>query len=89
VFDGSGFTDIPAVPVTGPVDPVGAGDATVSAIAATLAAGGTLKEAGEMGNLAAAVTVRKLRETGTATSEEIIDVARLLTGKQAFHDDKP
>ena len=72
LFDGNGFTDIPAVPVTGPIDPVGAGDATVSAIAATLAAGGTLAEAGEMGCLAAAVTVKKIRETGTATPEEIV-----------------
>jgi rfaE bifunctional protein kinase chain/domain len=72
VFDGNGFTDIPAVPVTGPIDTVGAGDATVSAIAASLAAGGTLREAGEMGNLAAAVTVKKIKETGTATAEEIV-----------------
>ena len=72
VFDGTGFTDIPAVPVTGPIDPVGAGDATVAAITASLAAGGTLEEAGEMGSLAGAVTVKKIRETGTATPEEII-----------------
>jgi rfaE bifunctional protein kinase chain/domain len=76
VFDGKGFTDAPAVPVTGPVDTVGAGDATVSAIAATIAAGGTLAEAAEMGNLAAAVTVRKMRETGTATRGEILSLAR-------------
>ena len=72
VFDGNGFTDIPAVPLTGPIDPVGAGDATVAAIAASLAAGGTLEEAGEMGNLAAAVTVKKIKETGTATPGEIV-----------------
>jgi rfaE bifunctional protein kinase chain/domain len=77
VFDGTGFIDIPAVPVSGPLDPVGAGDATVSAVAASLAAGGNLREAGELGNLAAAVTVRKLRETGTATGEEIVALARL------------
>ena len=72
LFDGEGFTDLPAVRVTGPVDTVGAGDATVAAIGATLAAGGTLPEAGGMGNLAAAVTVKKLRETGTASREEIL-----------------
>lgn len=81
VFDGNGFSDIPAIPVTGPIDPVGAGDATVSAIAASLAAGGTLEEAGEMGNLAAAVTVKKIRETGTATAEEILTLG--------FRYDKP
>jgi bifunctional ADP-heptose synthase (sugar kinase/adenylyltransferase) len=76
LFDGSGFADLPAIPLTGPIDPVGAGDATVSAIAAALAAGGTLEEAGELGNLAGAVTVKKLRETGTATPEELLSVAR-------------
>jgi len=89
VFDGNGFADIPAVPLSGPIDPVGAGDTAVSAVAAALAAGGTLEEAGEMGNLAAAVTVKKLRETGTATGAEILDVARLMTGEHAIHDDKP
>ena len=76
LFDGNGFTDIPAIPLSGPIDPVGAGDATVSAIAATLASGGTLEEAGEMGNLAGAVTVKKVRETGTATPGELLAVAR-------------
>ena len=81
VFDGTGYADIPAVPVTGPIDPVGAGDATVSAIAASLAAGATPGEAGEMGNMAAAVTVRKIKETGTATAGEILTLA--------LHHDKP
>jgi rfaE bifunctional protein kinase chain/domain len=72
VFDGTGYSDIPAVVLKGPIDPVGAGDATVAAIVASLAAGGTLEEAGEMGNLAGGVTVRKIKETGTATPEEIV-----------------
>jgi rfaE bifunctional protein kinase chain/domain len=81
VFDGSKDIDIPAVPLKGPIDPVGAGDATVSAIAVSLAAGGTLEEAGQMGNLAAAVTVQKMKETGTATGEEIVTLG--------FHYDTP
>ncbi|HEX7573784.1 MAG TPA: PfkB family carbohydrate kinase, partial [Bacteroidota bacterium] len=81
VFDGTGYSDIPAVPLKGPIDPVGAGDATVSAITTSLAAGGTLEEAGEMGNLAAAVTVLKIRETGTATAREIVTLG--------LHYDKP
>ena len=72
VFDGKGYSDIPAAVLKGPIDPVGAGDATVAAIAASLAAGGTLEEAGEIGNLAGGVTVKKMRETGTATPEEIV-----------------
>ena len=76
LFDGNRFADIPALPLTGPVDTVGAGDTAVSAIAACLAAGGTPLEAGELANLAAAVTVQKLKETGAATPEEILRAAR-------------
>jgi bifunctional ADP-heptose synthase (sugar kinase/adenylyltransferase) len=76
VFDGTLYTDIPAVPLTGPIDTVGAGDATVAAIAASLAAGGTLVESGEIGNLAGGVTATKVRETGTATRGEILAMAR-------------
>ncbi|HUI11332.1 MAG TPA: PfkB family carbohydrate kinase [Bacteroidota bacterium] len=77
VFDGERDATLPAVPLTGPIDTVGAGDTTVAAIAASLAARASLCEAAEMGNLAAAVTVKKLRETGTATGEEIMGLSRL------------
>jgi rfaE bifunctional protein kinase chain/domain len=73
--DGRSEYDLPALRVEGPTDPVGAGDATVSAIAAALAAGATHVEAGELGNMAAAVTVTKLRQTGTATPAEILGAA--------------
>ncbi len=76
LYDGKDFTDIPALVSGGPVDTVGAGDATVAAIAAALASGGTLAEAAALGCYAASVTVRKLKETGTATGPEILDVAR-------------
>jgi len=73
--EGPKVTGIPAVPISGPTDPVGAGDTTVAAIALGLAAGATPQEAGELAALAAAVTVRKLRQTGTATPEEILKLA--------------
>jgi rfaE bifunctional protein kinase chain/domain len=69
--ESGGAVDLPAIPLTGPSDPVGAGDTSVAAIALALAAGATPVEAGELANLAAAVTVRKLKQTGTATAEEI------------------
>jgi rfaE bifunctional protein kinase chain/domain len=72
LYDGKGFRDLPALPLAGPVDPVGAGDATVAAIAAALASGATLAEAGELGNIVACVTVQKLKETGTATPAEVL-----------------
>jgi len=63
---------LPAAPVRPPLDPVGAGDAFVAALAAALAAGATPWEAGTLANLAAAVTVEKLNQTGTASPEEIL-----------------
>ncbi len=62
-----------AAPVRGPLDIVGAGDAFFAALAASLAAGCTAWEAGAVANLAAAVTVEKLDQTGTATPEEIVE----------------
>ncbi len=62
---------VPIPPVRPPLDPVGAGDAFIAALAASLAVGATPWEAGAIANLAAAVTVEKLHETGTASPEEI------------------
>lgn len=47
------------------VDTVGAGDAATAAIAAVLGAGGSAAEAAHVANLAASVTVRVLKATGT------------------------
>ena len=69
--DGSAVYDVPGIRLAGEIDSVGAGDTTVAAIACALAAGGTVQEAAEIGNLAAAVTVQKLRQTGTASPKEI------------------
>ena len=74
---------IPVPPIQPPLDPVGAGDTFISALAAALAAGGTPWEAGAMANLAASVTVEKLNETGTASPEEVrarYDLAVSTTG---------
>jgi rfaE bifunctional protein kinase chain/domain len=63
---------IPAGPVTPPLDPVGAGDAFISALAGALSVGAAPREAGYIANLAAAVTVEKLNQTGTASPAEIL-----------------
>ncbi len=55
----------------GPLDTVGAGDTVVAALAAALSAGATPPQALRVANLAAAVTVQKLGQTGTATPAEI------------------
>jgi sugar/nucleoside kinase (ribokinase family) len=75
LHDGRSCTIVPPVHLSGPVDTVGAGDAALSGIASALAAGATLGEAAEMGNFAGAVTAKKLKETGTATPGEILELA--------------
>ncbi len=68
----SGGTEIvPGIQILKQTDPVGAGDTSVSAIAGALAAGATPVEAAVLANFASAVTVRKLRITGTASPDEI------------------
>jgi sugar/nucleoside kinase (ribokinase family) len=65
---------VPAVPVPPPLDTVGAGDTFLSALSAGLAAGASALQAAALANLAAAVSVRKLRITGTASPDEILTV---------------
>ncbi len=70
-FHADGPTHVPAVPVTGPIDIVGAGDATMAGIVTALCAGATAAEAAEIGCLAAVVTIRQIGTTGTASREQI------------------
>jgi rfaE bifunctional protein kinase chain/domain len=77
---------IPTAVVRPPLDPVGAGDTFISALAVSLAAGATPCEAGAMANLAASVTVEKLKITGTASPQEIIDRYTLTEKEQQTHE---
>lgn len=67
-----GETDlVPALPLRGEIDIVGAGDAVSANLAAALAAGASVREALELANAAASVVVHKLGTTGTASLDEI------------------
>jgi len=66
--------DIPGIQIVDHTDPVGAGDTAVAALTAVLASGGDPVTAGKIANIAASITVRKVRMTGTATPQEIIAV---------------
>lgn len=70
-FHEAGPTHVSAVRVAGPIDIVGAGDATMAGIVAALAAGATIPEAAAVGCLAAAVTIQQLGTTGTASRGQI------------------
>ena len=61
-----------ALPVRGPIDIVGAGDAVSANLAAALAAGATLPEALELANAAASVVIHQLGTTGTASVTQIL-----------------
>jgi rfaE bifunctional protein kinase chain/domain len=69
--DSSGLREAPGIQIVERVDPVGAGDTTVSAIAAALGGGADAETAARVANIAASITVRKLQTTGTASPEEI------------------
>jgi len=74
VYDRNGYKEIPGLLILSPVDPVGAGDTMLAGISAALAVGTPAYAAAEFGNLAAAVTVQKLMQTGTASPEEILHI---------------
>jgi bifunctional ADP-heptose synthase (sugar kinase/adenylyltransferase) len=59
------------LPIRGPIDIVGAGDAVTANLAAALAAGATPHEALELANAAASIAIHQLGTTGTASVEQI------------------
>ncbi|MFP3959114.1 MAG: PfkB family carbohydrate kinase [Spirochaetaceae bacterium] len=75
VAEGAETHSLPGVAVPRPVDPVGAGDAMVAAMAAACGGGMSLIDAALLGNLSASVTVRKLYRTGTVTPQELRQAA--------------
>jgi bifunctional ADP-heptose synthase (sugar kinase/adenylyltransferase) len=62
---------VPALPVRGQIDIVGAGDAVTANLAAALAAGASLRESLELANAAASVVIHQLGTTGTAGVAEM------------------
>lgn len=73
VRSAAGQNHVPASPISGPVDPTGAGDSFSAGYAASLAAGATLVEAACVGVLCAAVTAQMLAQTGTASAAAVLD----------------
>ena len=76
LVEGDGAFHIPGIEAPREIDTVGAGDTVAAALAVALAARASLDEAGWFANLAASVTIRKLRQTGTASPDEIRTAAR-------------
>ncbi len=74
--DDSGVNENPGIQLIKKLDTVGAGDTVTSALALCLGGGVKSYEAAGFANFAAAVTVQKLFQTGTATGDEIIAVGQ-------------
>ena len=70
---------VPALPVRGPIDVVGAGDAVTANLAAALAAGADAREAMTLAMAAASLVIHQLGTTGTAS---IAQIAALLGDAQ-------
>jgi len=73
VFHAGGTAHVPACPVEEPIDIVGAGDSTMAGIVAALCSGADVCEAARVGTLAAAVTIRQLGTTGTASRAQMAE----------------
>jgi bifunctional ADP-heptose synthase (sugar kinase/adenylyltransferase) len=74
--------EVPGYPVSGPTDPVGAGDSTSAGIICALACGATAEEAAAFGNLVASITVQQLGTTGTATPDQVRGRLTEVAGRQ-------
>ncbi|MBN2314693.1 MAG: HAD family hydrolase [Sedimentisphaerales bacterium] len=74
--DSEGLHEIPGIQLLKKLDIVGAGDTVTSALALCLGAGVGPAEAAEFANLAAAVTVQKLFQTGTASGPEVLEIGK-------------
>jgi len=64
---GGSTAHVPALPVRGPIDVVGAGDAVTANVTAAWAAGATLAEALELAAAASSIVIHQLGTTGTAS----------------------
>lgn len=65
------WTVVPAVPVTGQIDPTGAGDSATAGAVMALCSGATLPEAALIGNLVASITIQQVGTTGVARPEQL------------------
>ena len=73
------IADIPGVNITGPTDPVGAGDTATAMLAACRAINLDPRSSAIMANLAASITVGKINQTGTADEQEMVSAAGKLS----------
>ncbi len=82
LFTEAGCEHVPAVPVSGEIDIVGAGDSVMAGIVSALCSGAEPGEAALLGNLVASITIQQIGTTGTATPAQVRDRFRCLEDGQ-------
>ena len=80
-----GSYDVPAYPVSGPIDICGAGDSCSAGIACAMVSDAEHQEAAAFGNLIASITIQQIGVTGTATPDQVR--ARWEEVKDLYPDD--
>jgi rfaE bifunctional protein kinase chain/domain len=71
LFTEKGCQHIPAVPIEGEIDIVGAGDSVMAGVVSALASGAEPEEAALLGNIVASITIQQIGTTGTATPAQV------------------
>jgi len=66
-----GCQHIPAVPVEGQIDVVGAGDSVMAGLVSALGSGAEPEEAALLGNIVASITIQQIGTTGTASPAQV------------------
>ena len=79
LFNAEGCEPVPTMPVSGPIDIVGAGDSVMAGVVSALCAGAEAHEAALVGNLVASITIQQLGTTGTASRQQVMDRFREFT----------
>lgn len=72
---GGAVEHVPALPLRGPIDVVGAGDSVTANLTAALAAGAGLREAIELAICASSLVIHQLGTTGTASVAQLRELA--------------
>ncbi len=71
---GGEIAHVPALPLRGPIDVVGAGDSVTANLTVALAAGASLREALELAALASSLVVHQLGTSGAASFAEMAEL---------------
>jgi sugar/nucleoside kinase (ribokinase family) len=68
----AGQTVVAGIPVSGPIDIVGAGDSATAGMVLSLCCDASLPQAALVGNLVASITIQQLGTTGTASPDQVL-----------------